>query len=521
MAATGTGKQEGGAKRRGFCLLLCLLLTLLPLRAEEARVRILHTSDLHANLSGGPGGPGGLLSLATLLEERRRQAPEGACLLVDTGDLVQGSLEGVLSRGMAMADWMNALAYDAWIPGNHDFDFGPQAFQDLCQALSNPLLCANLRPLAPEWPAPRHPQGWRIFTAGRARVALIGLTASFLPHWFPDFNDHFQVESAHAALVRLLPQVLSHAPDLVVVALHQGWMEQDPRGVNEVRELARHFPEVDLFLGGHTHRAFPGRAIGPAGRRPWYVQPAAHGEFFAQIDAVVDTESHRLLRLESQLVEIPPGTPPHPAAEAAVAHWRRQAAEYGEEVLALPLPRPLSPKGRPGIHCLQSELLCQALAEAAHCQVALHGVLGKEEIPAGVPLTGKILFQLVPYENSLVVCQVTPRELEAILEEQWAIRNTSGACGVWGAEARISPQGATLLAIGEDRPPVPDKRYSLVMNSHTAAGSGRTPVLGNILAQPDSQARDTGLSTRDALLQWFRNHPGTLPATREWLRKSP
>lgn len=481
-------------------------------------MRILHTSDLHANLSGNPQAPAGLLPLATLLEERRREAPQGACLLVDTGDSVQGSLEAVLSRGMAILPWLETLSYDAWVPGNHDFDFGPTAFLAFARSLSSRLLCGNLRLLSPteEFPGGEFP-GWRLFVVGEAKVALIGMTASFLPHWFPDFSRHFQVESVRHALARLMPQILAEHPDLIILALHQGWMEQDPRGVNEVRGLARDFPEVDLILGGHTHRLFPGRAGGDG---PWYVQPGAHGRYFAQVDAVVDPENHRLLRLESQLVEVTEETPPHPQAAQAAASWQERARIYGEQILAPPLPSPLSAKGRPGVNCPQSELFCQALAEAASCPLALHGILAKEEIPAGVPITGDLLFQLVPYENTLVVCQVTPEELGQILQEQWAIRNTSGACGIWGAEAAISSQGVRILSLGEDAPPLPGKRYSLVMNSHTAAGSGRTPVLQEILARPACQTRDTGLSSRQAVLQWFQAHPGVTPQPRKWLHIS-
>ena len=514
----GTGGAGKTGRRRPFLLGILLLgLLLLPLPgAEEVRIRILHTSDLHANLSGDSQAPDGLLPLATLLEERRKAVPPGTCLLVDTGDSVQGSLEGTLSRGMAMIPWLESLSYDAWIPGNHDFDFGPEAFLEIARALSPRLLCGNLRLLSP---TPDFPQGefpgWRLFTLGEAKVALIGMTASFLPHWFPEFSRHFQVESARQALARLMPQILARQPDLIVLALHQGWMEQDPRGVNEVRELARDFPEIDLILGGHTHRLFPGRA-GIDG--PWYVQPGAHGQYFAQVDAVVDPRHHRLLRLESQLVEVTQETPPHPAAAQAVAPWQEQAQAYARQTLAPPLPRLLSFRGRPGVDCPLSELFCQALAEAAQCPLALHGILAKEEIPAGVPLTGARLFSLVPYENSLVVCQVTAEELGRILQEQWAIRNTSGACGIWGAEVILSPQGARVLSLGEDTPPVPGKRYGLVMNSHTAAGSGRTPVLQEILAQPASQMRDTGISSRDAVLQWFLRHPGICPEPRKWLR---
>ncbi len=492
--------------------LLAGQLFILP--AGEVQVRVLHTSDLHGALQARPEeGEPGLLRVATRLRQAHADSPEGHALLLDTGDTLQGSLASWLGGGKPMLAWLDALPYDTWTPGNHDFDFGYDVFREAAQRLGEKILCGNLHPR--KGAEERDYPSWRLFTFGAAKVAVIGATASYMPNWFLDFPRHFRVESLRAMLRRVMPEVLASEPHAIILAVHQGWMEQDARGVNELKGLPREFPEIDLVLGGHTHRAFPGRSIGV---NTWYEQPASGGKYFGQIDLWIDPGERRVTRLESRLVETPAETPEDPETKAALSPWLSQAEALSREVIAPALPKALSAKGRPGVDCAASALLCQALSEATGAELALHGVLSREEIPGGVPLTRRELHALVPYENTIVVCQVTAGELGKILEEQWALRKHSSYSGLQGVEAIMDREGHCQILSIAGQPPIPNKRYTLALNSHEAAGSGRTPVLRQILDSPGSQTRDTGISTRQAALQWFQKHPGELPGIRAWLQ---
>ncbi len=497
-----------------FLAAIFLLAGQFALSAGEIRVRVLHTSDLHGALEARPEeGESGLLRVATRIRQAYAEAPEGHALLLDTGDTFQGSLASGLDNGSPMLSWLDALPYDVWIPGNHDFDFGYGAFLEAAQRLQGKILCGNLH--VREGAEERDYPSWRLFPFGDAKIAVIGATASYMPNWFLDFPQHFRTESLRAMLRRIMPEVLASEPHAIILAVHQGWMEKDARGVNELKGLPREFPEIDLVLGGHTHRTFPGRTIGV---NTWYEQPASGGKYFGQIDLWIDPAERRVTHLESRLVETPAETPEDPEAKAALSPWLMRAAELSREVLAPALPKALTAKGRPGVDCAASELLCQAMSEATGAELALHGVLAREEIPGGIPLTRRELHALVPYENTIVVCQVTAGELQQILEEQWTLRKHSSYSGLYGVEATMDREGHCQIHSLAGESPVPGRRYSLALNSHEAAGSGRTPVLRRILDAPESQTRDTEISTRQAALQWFQSHPGELPRVKAWLQ---
>src|SRR5437773_3603883 len=93
------------------------------LNSDTVCISILHTTDLHGHIlpaSDYDGNPdrGGLA---------RRQNPNS--ILIDIGDVYQGTDVGLRTRGEVMIDLFNHLEYDAWIIGNHEFDWGIEPFE--------------------------------------------------------------------------------------------------------------------------------------------------------------------------------------------------------------------------------------------------------------------------------------------------------------------------------------------------------------------------------------------------------
>src|SRR5262249_54013827 len=87
---------------------------------------IVGTNDLHGGVSP-VDGRGGLALLGGYLSNLRaaRAREGGAVLLLDAGDLFQGTLESNLNEGAVVVKAYNALGYAASAVGNHEFDYGP------------------------------------------------------------------------------------------------------------------------------------------------------------------------------------------------------------------------------------------------------------------------------------------------------------------------------------------------------------------------------------------------------------
>jgi len=129
-------------------LILALLPAFTGLRAAAAVIAVYHTSDAHGWYSArparwdneNPNRPiGGFAALSALLKQET--APY---LLLDSGDMFQGTPEGILTKGMASIMLMNQLDYAAAVPGNHDYDYGEPNLKVLVSSAAFPFLGANL-----------------------------------------------------------------------------------------------------------------------------------------------------------------------------------------------------------------------------------------------------------------------------------------------------------------------------------------------------------------------------------------
>ncbi|MDX9978759.1 MAG: metallophosphoesterase [Lentisphaeria bacterium] len=493
--------------------LALLLLLAVGLAAQTADLRILHTSDLHASLEQGrEEGSGGMLRIATLIRRLRAEAGPERTLLVDGGDTCQGSLVGALTQGAIGPAFLNAVGYDIWVPGNHEFDFGPPRYAELSDTFKGTLLCGNVR--VPVDGTLRSWPGRKMIERGGARLAVIGANASYLRNWYIGEAANIEEDRAVDQLAALMPEILRAKPDANVLAIHQGYKEADHRNVNEIPEIVRQFPEIDLILGAHTHLPRPGQRLGV---KTWYVQPPSQGASLVQVDLRLDLANKQVASIESKLVEAGADIPHDEGVLAAVGSMLETARTAAAQPVGS-LARPLAADGTPGIDCATAELLCRVLAEAARCPVVVHGKLSPLGLAAG-PVHEAQLFDLVPYENEIFTARLTPAQLATVVAEQWRNRKSYVFCGLYGVAATLDPNGKTaelapLPAAALD----PDGRVLVAFNSYTAAGGGgRFPELAGILAEPASQLRGIGISTRDALRDHLARNPNLGLAPQAWL----
>ncbi|RQV94826.1 multifunctional 2',3'-cyclic-nucleotide 2'-phosphodiesterase/5'-nucleotidase/3'-nucleotidase, partial [bacterium] len=171
-------------------LLTLLLLSCLvfPLHAETYSVVICNTNDIHGGIDSSqanfmnpefPPQLGGGASAATLIRYLRQMAKEQGkgFLLLDTGDIFQGTLVGTKSEGEAVMRFMNEVGYDCWVPGNHEFDLGRQVTERLMQQATFPTLSANIIDSS-DGTAKLFAQPYLIKDFSKLKIGIIGLTTS-------------------------------------------------------------------------------------------------------------------------------------------------------------------------------------------------------------------------------------------------------------------------------------------------------------------------------------------------------
>src|SRR5881394_4275227 len=117
------------------------------LNADTVCISILHTTDLHGHILptsdyDGNSDRGGLARCVTQIRRWRRQNRNS--ILIDIGDVYQGTEVSLRTNGTLMIDLFNHLKYDAWIVGNHEFDWGVERFMNALTKSKMPVLAANM-----------------------------------------------------------------------------------------------------------------------------------------------------------------------------------------------------------------------------------------------------------------------------------------------------------------------------------------------------------------------------------------
>src|SRR5881397_1908828 len=117
------------------------------LEPDTICISILHTTDLHGHILptsdyAGNADLGGLARCVTQIRRWRRQNPNS--ILIDVGDVYQGTDVSLRTSGALIIDLFNHLKYDAWIVGNHEFDWGVETFMNALAKSEMPVLAANM-----------------------------------------------------------------------------------------------------------------------------------------------------------------------------------------------------------------------------------------------------------------------------------------------------------------------------------------------------------------------------------------
>ena len=498
-----------GSRRCLLSALLALLLGAGSILARDVQITVLNTTDVHGHLlSGGEGdaeGAGGLLRCATKIGEIR--ASELNVILIDCGDLIQGSAESWLTRGGVMLTALEALHYDAWVLGNHDFDWGFGTIKALHDRATLPILGANIGAREGTTNQLYKVKPFVLREVDGVRVAIVGLTTPGIPTWLrPDVLGNTTFERSVEALHRIMPDVRAAKPDVMILAVHQGYEELGDNNANEINRITQDFPEFDIVLGGHLHKIPPALRL----HGVLYLQAGCSGDALGRVDLVYDTVQKRVTKKDGVVLRIGEDTPVDSQLQAALQPDLDRAARVLDEEVGSTTTEISSSTKLPAESPAQ-QLIARAIAEKSGADVVLHGVLSSASIAVG-PIRQRDLWRLVPYENRIGIAELTASELKEILEENTEQIGSTHFLGVYGLAYDLYPKAPLGSRVRNLRLPDgtfihPKKRLRVASNSYAlASGGGRFPALRRFADAPVARLEMTDIDTRNAVTDYVRKH---------------
>ncbi|MCB9309459.1 MAG: metallophosphoesterase [Lewinellaceae bacterium] len=270
-----------------------------PLLAREddvdiLKLTILHTNDVHSRIEPFPmdgsknQGLGGVAKRATLISQIREQ--EKHVLLLDAGDIFQGTPYFNFFGGELEIKLMSQLGYDAGTIGNHDFDAGVDGLAKQLVHANFPLIVSNYDFSENEMHNKTIP--YKIFKKGNIKIGVTGVgieMAGLVPTALYNktvYNDPIANAQKWATWLKQ-----DQKCDYVICLSHLGYKYNDSKLSDQV--LAANTRDIDLIIGGHTHTFLnkPDRAVNLDGKPVLINQVGWAGIVLGRIDVLFERNS--------------------------------------------------------------------------------------------------------------------------------------------------------------------------------------------------------------------------------------
>ena len=523
------------------------------------------------------GERGGLALLGGYVRNVRaaRLRDGGGVLLVDSGDMFQGTLESNLNEGAAVVRAYNGLGYAAAAVGNHEFDYGPvgpdetvrKPGQDPRGALKAraaearfPFLAANTvddatgQPVA--WP---NVQPSTIATVRGVRIGLIGVTT-------PDTRAlTIGANVVGLTFAPLVPVITREAMSLrargatvVIVLAHEGGRctkldnPEDSSSCDQMSQIvqaARQLPSglVDVITAGHTHQAMAHDVAGIA-----VVEAYSGGRSFSRVDLTVNRATgmltgthifppHDLCAREDPATHgCDPGVQgaalvparyenqpvrPDATASAAIATAVRKAVAVKNEPIGVFVETTFVRGDQEDEKAIADLVADGTLAATPGADVAIgNGGSLRGDLPAG-PLAYGTVYELYPFDNRIVTLMLTGDQLTRVIVSNLQRREPpSELLPIAGFRVDAKCDGNMLrvaLTRASGAPIRPDERLSVATSDFIAGGGdGILAPAGPI---GDVRTADGAPILREGVAAWLRNRGGRLnenqfvsPERRRW-----
>jgi 5'-nucleotidase len=515
-------------------------------KAGALTISIIGTNDLHGALERLPLFAGYMANLRAA-----RAADHGGVVLLDGGDMFQGTLESNLNEGADVIRAYNEIGYTAAAVGNHEFDFGPEgpaatpssieddargALKARAREAKFPLLVANISDVQSgariKWP--NMPASMVVEVSG-IKIGIIGASTESTPFTTmpANFVGLVMKPPAVTAITDEAKVLRDQGAQLIIVTAHIGTkcksldQPNDPSSCErneELYKLIEDLPKntVDVIIGGHTHAAIAHRINDIA-----VIESYSSGRAFGRVDLRVSPDGHVTsikIHKPRMLCENEGDGNPIPVAQCKTGDYE------GKAVTAIPAVHAIVEGSLAKAETRRKEKLGVTLAgtvaksyglesaegnwftdlmlaatPGAHVAVTNGGGL-RADLPAG-PLTYGELYEAMPFDNRFAVVDLKGSHLRKLVSSNL---QRGGAILSWGGlTAKARCRGGKLelevkvgaKSVGENT------SYKLVTSDFLA--SGGDGLIGR-LKLPEGSVKIGNVIIREAVADLLRKTKGTV-----------
>jgi 2',3'-cyclic-nucleotide 2'-phosphodiesterase (5'-nucleotidase family) len=532
--------------------------TTLPAGDEDViRLHLMWTNDVHGHIAPegarfmNPNFPpplGGGASAARYIKQVRTAAAARGepVLLVDVGDMFQGTPIGSKTEGDAVIAYFNAVGYDFAVPGNHDFDMGRDVTEKLARASRFPWVCANLieeeTGEVVDWCVPT-----LMLEVAGLKIGVIGIiTPGTASMSFPDNIRGLKFLPMPETIEKYRDRLRADGAELIFLAIHEGlpfdpkegWAEiartqeeaTDDHGTYggysqygglNLMELVNIVSGIDFAVGGHTHRGY---------NEPW-IDPIHHTLCFETFGNG-SSLGHAILEIDRRTRGLIGYDRPHDRGtivtlfedelwpDADITEVIRPWLELTDAEMDKVVGRTAANLGRGDAGTsLVGNLVTDAMVDFFTADFSFQNLGGlRADLPAG-DITARDIFGVLPFGNELVIVRMLGEMMLRVVERK--LQGSGNGICIAGAEIAYDgdrPNGERVVSfLVGDEPLDLQKEYKVVTVSFLMEGNSGLDFLTII---PEENVQLTQVTTAEAVEHYLQlNSPVHPRIDSRWVER--
>lgn len=390
-------------------VMLTAVLTGYAFALDKKELIILHTNDIHGRVfpffdKKSQSYLGGTTNLATKIAELRKEYGADKVLLIDAGDMSQGTPVSNIFHGDPITDYMNHVKYDCSTFGNHEFDWDREQLERQVARRQFPMVCANLLDKKTKKPV-SFAKPYIIVEKNGMKVGIIGLaTPSTVRMCFPKNVETFIFADPVESINKYKAELNKQGVKVIGITSHNGY--------DEDKEIASKVSGINFIIGGHSHTFVnnPSETNGIP-----VCQSGCWGQNLGFAKLVVDADTGKLLSFEGKLIPIKSyDAGLHEKLMVYENKVRESMSVVLGEINADASHREYERKGSgtTGI----GDVISDAMKEVTKADVFFINTHGLRASLSKGTLTRGDVFNVLPFDNSLMTYELKGKDLEKLIE---------------------------------------------------------------------------------------------------------
>lgn len=481
--------------------LSCLCLTQSwALAAQEQTLTLLFTNDTHNRLEpfehlGLKQKVGGVLRRQRYFDQVRQENP--ATLILDAGDIFQGTPFYNFYLGEPDILAMNQLGYDAATLGNHDLDNGMLNLRKQVQFAHFPLLCANVVEKETGLLVFRP---FQIFERQGLKIAVMGFLSEHAWQAVAEKHKQGYAYQDPVAIAQKLVAALRPKVDLIISLHHMGiWYDE---------LFAKAVPGVDVIIGGHSHTEMEQAQLvqngTPNGLGGTLLMHAGQmGVWVGRMDLTLN-HRRQITRYSSERVLMDQRWDQQPLPEMLESYAQRLRKDM-EQVIG-EATADFSVEGKYNGPFPLGSLLADILRESLQVEIAMMNTGGVRNGLNQGPIQVGEIYEILPFDNTATTFELRGDQLRKVVEVSASRLGVSKNLQFSGLVYTLQNKQVTEILI-QGKALNPQRWYRIAAPDYVFQGNEAISFEGA------RKAVATGRTLRDMVLDYLRRHPRLTPPT--------